>query len=300
MKSTRHYYSLSLRQIHFETRLAPLELLIHLGKHVQELEMSMLGARFLQDPDLLLFFPKLKKLSLVDLQMLTYFERFPETLEHVHLELLSIIEWTERFEMLKLIKNLKVLTSDSVCVVPVAQFVSYRGSRTTVFSLDEHLKDILESMQSLRHITLKCDTNFIDAPALTLDDVCGIDFQRAPTTFHQFNKFVHLRSIHILWGKDQIPPLFCFNFHQATLCPKVVELQIIGNKQQACIDCFKSLIDSCPNVEKIVLKNWGMTNQHVKHICFKLPKVKHLEVDGKTVSDSFGIRHNLNKAHFLF
>lgn len=299
MNSTRHCHSLSLsNDIHTETTEVPNRFLSHFGKDVQDLDIRWLDRKFLEKPNFLLFSPQLKKLTVGKLSLLSYFKWFPEKLEHVHLDRLYITDRTDKFQFLRNIKNLKLLTANMVEIKGSMQAYVAISPKFMFFALEEDLKSLVESMHHFDCIWIKCNTNFIGTPTITLDDVSGIEFQGEPSTFFAFNEFRNLRSVRISWKGNQQPVLFCFNFHRAVLCPKVVEFTMDNNKKQSCIGCFNILIDSFPNLEKIVLTNSKVTNLHVKYMCLKLPQLKHLETDGETVSDSFGICYNL-KVHFL-
>lgn len=299
MNSLRKYRYLCLGdQVTSESSDMTRSFLSHMGKHVQVLDISSDHAiKLLSDnPEVLSMFSQLKKVIVRKVRELGHFKSFPETLEHVHVQQLSVMEKTEDFENLRRIKNLKTLTSDTVqieggldALVQIA--AQFSTISTTIFSLDETLELLLKSVQDLNCIYLKCSTNFIGIPAITVEDVTALILKRVPKTFVKFNEFPNLRSIHITWDEDPYEDEHCYNFHRMSLCPKVEELKIVDNTSKTCMGCFRTLIDSLPNIRKLELINCLYDKQHVKYICFKLPQLRELEVTctGNVVSSFFAL-----------
>lgn len=263
-----------------------------LGKDVQFLDLTTDGMKLLEDPDSLMMFPQLKELTLWKIGDLARFEQFPESLEHIHTNQLSIMELTKDIEPLQKIKNLKSWTADKAqlkggldaLIQIAAQFGTISSS---IFSLNETFQLFLESLQDLENIYLKFSNNFIGTPVVTFADVTEISLKGQPKTFTQFNEFPNLRSIDISWDRNQNATSSCFNFHQKVVCPKVEELRIDWIRDRTCMGCFRTLIDSFPNMKKLILNHCRFGNEHIKYICFKLPKLKHLEIESNQVSSRF-------------
>lgn len=264
--------------------------LSHLGQQLQVLDISSNDAsKLLEDPDSLSMFPQLKKLTVRKLGDLTKFEKFPESLEHVHMHQLSIMEQTKEIEHLRKIKKLKLWTADSVQIkggldALIAIAAQFATISSVVFDLDESLQILLESLQSLENIYLKLSTNFIGNPTVEEEDVIEILLKREPHTFSKFDEFSNLRSIHVSWDRNRQAVSSCFYMHRKVLCPTVEEVHLNFVKDRTCMGCFRFLIDSYPNLKKLVLWHCRIGNEHVKDICFKLPQLKHLEIESNVVS----------------
>lgn len=205
-------------------------------------------------------------------------------------------EEKDTIEILRKIKNLKILTSETVQMKRI-NFDAMSSSKTRVFNVDGNLKSLVESLQFWHYTELNCHikSNLIGTSAISLGDLFGIEIHGALTTFHQFNKFPNLRYILITWTTTPNQEPFCFNSHQAAVCP-TVKCLTMSNYKQPCIECFKALIDSFPNVIDLMLKRSDITNQHIKYICYKLPKLEQLEADTCNVSSLQICRHLVLKS----
>lgn len=287
MNTTRKYRYLQLGDhVSSQSPEVTKRFLSHLGKDVQFLDISSDDAmKLLEDPDSLLMFAQLKKLTVSRLSELTKFEKFPESLEHVHVQQLSIVENTKDIVPLCKIKNLVFLTADSVQVKAELNVLVRMAAQPctctinpTIFNLDESLKILLESLTYLEHIQLKLRSNFIRNPTVTIEDVTGIQLKREPHTFVKFAEFHNLQWINISCLHNGFRPS-CFSFHQKVLCQKVEELEIDFGNNNTCLGCFRSFIDSCPNLKKVVFSHVCLEHVYIKHICYKLPQLNHLEIN---------------------
>lgn len=290
MSSTRRYHSMYLGpEIHTDSTEVQTRFLAHLGREVQVLDISSMDVKFLKDPNFLLFFPQLKKLTVTKLDSLCALKSFPNTLEHVHSKILFTMENLERLHS---IKSFNLLTSDSIQWGTNWLYANNNVSTTRTYTLDENL-EVLLKFHTLRDVNFICNTNFIDAPTITFNDVLGMNVEAPPSIFSSLDIFPNLQSLCIKWRAGWDPEPYCFNFHQPLLCVGVTELEIARDSCQRCFWCFRSIIDSFPNVKKIVLRNGDIINQRLKYIFFKMPNLIHLVTDYKySVSYSYGTCHN--------
>uniref|UniRef100_A0A336KXF8 CSON001009 protein n=1 Tax=Culicoides sonorensis TaxID=179676 RepID=A0A336KXF8_CULSO len=281
IKSTRQYRFLKIgKDVDFLNCKIGSRLLGHLGKHVCVLEIKSPYEikSLLDDSNPLLMFPKLNKLIVTKMSDLTGFDAFPESLEHIHVKELSMVEPTKEVEHLKKIKNLRFWTSELI------KFKDEKDeSSTTILSVDEKLKEILESVQSLDNIDLKLSTNLIGTPVVPIDDVIGITIKGKPKKFLTFSDLPNLKSI-IQMDKPLTLIKSCFAFHEVNLFPKVEELQITWCFD-LCIKCFTTFIDSFPNLKKLAFLYCSCETEQLNYICVKLPQLKHLEVDSSDNDD---------------
>uniref|UniRef100_A0A336MNR4 CSON003556 protein n=1 Tax=Culicoides sonorensis TaxID=179676 RepID=A0A336MNR4_CULSO len=277
IKSTRKYRFLKLGK-HFTSENPELvsRLLGHLGKHLHVLDISSTDEfSSLNESISLLMFAELKKLIVTKMSDLTKFDIFPESLEHIHVNQLSIMEQTKEVEHLKKIKNLRIWTSELINFK--VEKDEFGESSTTIFSLNVKLKEILESLQTLDNIYLKVSTNFIGTPVVQIDAVIGMEFQEQPKTFLSFSDLPNLKSIIFLYDSLHTKSP-CFDNHEVNICAKVEELKIIWD-YKSCIGCFTTFIDSFPNLKKLTFLCCKCENEQFKYICSKLPHLKHLEVE---------------------
>uniref|UniRef100_A0A336M226 CSON010611 protein n=1 Tax=Culicoides sonorensis TaxID=179676 RepID=A0A336M226_CULSO len=286
--STRQYRFLKLgKEITSENVDLYSRLLSHLGKHVHVLEFaSSKVISILKESNFLLMFPVLKKLIVTRMFHLTKFNFFPESLEHIHVNQLSVMEQTKEVDHLKKIKNLHLWTSELINFRVGKEALS--ESSSTIFSLNEKLKEILESLQTLDNIYLKVSTNFIGTPVVQIDDVIGMEFQRKPKTFLSFSDLPNLKSIIFMYGSLGHPKSACFDNHKVNICAKVEELKISWDYKK-CTECFTTFIDSVPNLKKLTFLCCECENEQFKYICSKLPQLKHLEVDSYISRTNFKV-----------
>uniref|UniRef100_A0A336MSK6 CSON005917 protein n=1 Tax=Culicoides sonorensis TaxID=179676 RepID=A0A336MSK6_CULSO len=284
IKSTRQYRFLKLgKHVSSENSELVSRLLSHLGKHVHVLKVASTEEilSLLKDSNPLLMFPELKKLIVKKISDLKKFDIFPESLEHIHIKELSVLEQTKEVDHLKKVKNLRFWTSKLINF-KVGKDASGELS-TTIFCLDEKLKEILESMQTLDNIYLTISTNLLEKAGVQIDDVIGVRFQGKPKVFPNINKLPNLRSIILSWrvfAKSELP---CVGYHKLKICSKVKELKINWNNK-SCIRCFTTFIVSFPNLKKLVLLHCEFKNEQFKYICSKLPHLKHLEVESSNIN----------------
>ncbi|XP_063704677.1 uncharacterized protein LOC134834074 [Culicoides brevitarsis] len=280
--SRRKYRYLKLGEnITSHHQLLTTAFLSHLGENVQCLDVSQ-AMKLINASEFHLMFPQLRKLTIRKLGDL--YENCPETLEHVHVQQLSIMEKTEDMERLRKIKNLKFLTAERVqikggldaLVLIAAQFATIS---TKIFSLDEKLKEYLESVQSLENVYFKCTTNFINNPTILFEEVTELYFKRPPSSYNNLNLFPNLKVLHILWDRDIASLSSCFFMHEKIICPTVEELKMENIKERNCMACFRFMIDCFPNLKSLYLLNTVFGNDNFKHICFKLPQLKKLELE---------------------
>uniref|UniRef100_A0A336M4L9 CSON010611 protein n=1 Tax=Culicoides sonorensis TaxID=179676 RepID=A0A336M4L9_CULSO len=290
MNPTRKYRFLKLgHQFTSENPLLVSRLLSHLGKYVHILDISSTdGFSSLKESNSLLMFPELKKLIVTKMSDLMKFDIFPESLEHIHVNQLSVMEQTKEVDHMKKIKNLRCWTSELIQIKggldALVEIASQFGTiSTTIFNLDEKLKELLESLQTLDNIYLKLSTNFIDTPVVQINDVIGIELKEAPKSFLKFNELPHLKSIHFRWDINQHPESPCYDNHEVQVCSNVEEIEIKWIRDRTCMGCFRTLIDSLPNLKKLILLDCKFENEHFKYVCFKLPHLKQLEVESNQI-----------------
>lgn len=312
MNSSHQYRKLCLGQnITCENPELAKKLFEHLGQHVQELNMTysvyLKSLALLQEPDFLLLFPELRSLYVDSMKRLGEFQKFPQFLEHVRTEELDIEEMPHVLDYLnKNISNLKSLTTDRL-LLQLSSVKDEMNPVTRFFSTDDSCDKVLQSIQEFL-VWIKVTTNFVANPMIKLEDVTEFITEdgntlakgfRKPTAteLFSFSLFPNLTSIELKWDKDFYMPTnqagtTCYHAHETVLCPKVNHLEF-ESLIYLCTGCWKSIIDSLPNLTTLSLLDNEFSIDQIKYIFYKLPQLKHLAVEDMVVSDKFLIFNNL-------
>lgn len=307
MNSSHQYRKLHLgHNITSENPELAKKLFEHLGQHVQELNMTFSvyheSLPLLQEPDFLLLFPELRSLYVDSMERLNKFQKFPELLEDVRIEELSIEEMPQVLDYLnKNISNLKSLTTDMLLMQLSSEDDEMDPGLTRFFSSDDSCDKVLQSIQEFL-VWIKVTTNFVSNPMIKLEDVTEFFTEdgnnlakgfRKPTAtdFFSFSLFPNLTSIELKWDKEFYMPtnnagITCYHTHETVVCPKVNNLEF-ESLIYLCTGCWRSIIDSLPNLTSLSLLDNEFSINQIKYIFYKLPQLKHLAVEDMVVSDKF-------------
>lgn len=266
------------------------EVLEKIGPGVQELIISNVNMEFLNQIHPLQYFTGLKILKVKDIHLTKEFPKFPETLDEIHVEYLQTMEPRDIVKRLTDAKisclkatvcRLEGGLGDLIKIAKIFQDVAY-----TLVTLDPALQSLLAELSNepTRNISINCSNNFFEPFPVTIENITCLKMREGIKTFEPIKKFPNLIGLDVILVVNN--ELGCFFGHEVILKPKLTMFRIVNTCKKTCMHCFRTMIDSFPNLETLVLQNVEFKDEHIKIINFNLRKLVKLDIIGNKVSPS--------------
>lgn len=268
----------------------------NIGPGVIDFKSDCDWLEFLQMIQPLQYFPNLKTLRVRDVNFIRQFPNLPPSLEHIHVDYLQNMEPKNIVDQLKKHPGLKNITAN-VCrlegglgyLIRLAQV--FQEAAHTFVNLDFQLKMLLIELNDeyTQNVSINCNNNFLEDKNISIDDVTCIKVRQGIKTYEPLQRFPNLVGLDVIYEPNI--EFICFFGHNIFLLPKLTMFRM-SNTKNTCMHCFRTMIDSFPNLQKLVLQDCCFRDEHFKVINQKLVKLQKLEIKSNKLTDAiiFGDR----------
>lgn len=222
-------------------------------------EPEQFGDRMFRDipKDFLSHFPKLKELHILRTHELDNVETFPANLECLNIRYFHNYPSKKFIEKIRKIGTLKVLKAEELSLSDKDQG---HENQEAFVKLEQTLWLELKKLCSSKWtatISICTAKNLLEASPIKVSDVTGIIIDPiSKWTFESFvglEKFTYLNKLRINFEHGHADR--CLFTSSSFTCPSVKELFLEGRMRKlVCDSCFMNLVQICPNVTSLVLR----------------------------------------------